>query len=74
MEFTGTGNGPEFTDPDYAHSGVYSAEMVSIKDIIDGKVNMLPETIKDKFVELVNLLDKEIEKINSEDLLKKDNK
>lgn len=69
----GTGDGPEFTNPDYANSGVYSAEMIPIKDIIDGKVNMVPEIIKDKFVELVNSLDKEIEKINSEDFIKKDN-
>lgn len=70
----GTGDGPEFTDPGHANRGVYSAEVVSIKDIIEGKVNMVPELIKDEFIELVNSLDKEIGQINSEDFLKKDNK
>ena len=67
----GTGDGPEFTDPGRANRGVYSAEMISIKDIIEGKINIVPELIKDEFVELVNSLDKEIGKVNSEDFLKK---
>lgn len=63
----GTGTGPEFTDPSYSDRGVYSAEMIPIKDIINGKVNMVPETIKEEFISFVENLDKDIDSISSED-------
>lgn len=64
----GTGKGPEFLDSSYANRGFYGAEMVSIQDIIDGKINMVPEEVKDNFIKL---LDKyEINGLNSKDLLK----
>ena len=46
----GTGKGPEFTDPEYKNRGKYSAEMISIQDIVSGKINMVPQVIKEKFI------------------------
>ncbi len=63
----GTGTGPEFTSQEYASRGVYLVEMVPIKDIIDGQINMVPEVIKNKFIELVKSFDKKLEEINSSD-------
>lgn len=63
----GTGQGPEFTSKEYANRGSYSIEMISLKDIIDGKVNLVPEKIK---IELINdLMDIEnIDNLSSKDL------
>jgi len=63
----GTGTGPEFTDPSYSDRGVYSAEMIPIKDIMNGQVNMVPEEIKEEFISYVENLDKDIDRINSSD-------
>ena len=46
----GTGEGPEFTDIEYKKRGTYEVEMILIKDIVDGKINMVPEEIKEKFI------------------------
>ena len=65
----GTGTGPEFTDPSYANMGFYKAEMIPIKDIIDGKINMVPKVIKDEFIRIINALNIDISIINSNNLL-----
>lgn len=70
----GTGNGPEFNDPNYANRGLYAAEMISIKDIVEGKVNMVPQEIKEKFIEAILSLNIDFEYINSLDLLGNTNK
>lgn len=70
----GTGTGPEFTDPNYANRGVYSTEMISIQDIIDGKINMVPEVIKEEFLKIIKNLNIAVDNINSDDLLLKENK
>ena len=41
----GTGTGPEFNDQSYKDHGYYGVELVNLQDIIDGKVNMVPEKI-----------------------------
>ena len=46
----GTGKGPEFTDESYEKHGEYIAEMISIKDIANGKINLVPLEIKEKFL------------------------
>ena len=69
----GTGTGPEFNDPSYANKGVYSVELVSIQDIIDGKINMVPEKIKEEFIKAILELAKPLEEINSSDLVQKEN-
>lgn len=46
----GTGKGPEFTDKSYEKHGKYIAEMISIKDIANGKINLVPLEIKEKFL------------------------
>ena len=63
----GTGTGPEFTDESYANKCFYGVEMVDIKDIINGTINMVPEEIKEKFIDIVNKCD--IDKLNSSDLV-----
>lgn len=68
----GTGTGPEFNDPSYANRGVYSVEFVSIQDIIDGRINMVPEKIKEEFINAIMELGKPLEEINSNDLVKKE--
>lgn len=64
----GTGTGPEFSDLSYSNKGVYSAEMIQIQDIIDGKINMVPIEIKNLFIDTIKNLNKKICNINSEDL------
>lgn len=61
----GTGKGPEFSD---LSKGTYLIEMINIKDIIDGKINLVPEIIKDKFINIIKKLNKDIDSINSRDL------
>ena len=46
----GTGKGPEFTDIEYKKRGTYEIKMVLIQDIVDGKINMVPEEIKEQFI------------------------
>ena len=46
----GTGKGPEFTDKSYEKHGKYIVEMISIKDIVNGKINLVPLEIKEKFL------------------------
>lgn len=47
----GTSQGPEFTEPGYKNKGKYSTEMIPIQDIVRGKINMVPQVIKEKFIE-----------------------
>ena len=61
----GTGKGPEFSD---LSKGTYLIEMINIKDIIDGKINLVPEIIKDKLINIIKKLNKDINSINSRDL------
>ena len=42
----GTGTGPEFINP----NGKYLPEMISIEDIINYKINMVPLEIKEQFI------------------------
>lgn len=46
----GTGKGPEFTDKSYEKHGKYIIEMISIKEIVNGKINLVPLEIKEKFL------------------------
>ena len=46
----GTGDGPEFTSSDYASHGFYELEFILIKDIVDGKINLLPSKIKEQII------------------------
>lgn len=68
----GTGKGPEFSDPVYANRGFYGPEMVAIKDIIEGKIKMVPDTIREDFINIVSGLD--IENLDSKDLVTEDEK
>lgn len=52
----GTGNGPEFNSDTYASSGTYSAEMIKLEDIVNGKINMVPVSIRNEFIDLFNLI------------------
>lgn len=65
----GTGKGPEFSDTNYANRGFYGPEMVDIKDIINGKVKMVPDEIKEEFISIVSSYD--IDSLNSSDLVSK---
>jgi len=67
----GTGTGPEFNDPSYANRGVYAVEFVKLQDIINGKINMVPEKIKEEFIRAIIELGKPLEEINSNDLVSK---
>lgn len=46
----GTGCGPEFTDESYKDHGKYLIEMVDIKDIIEGKIEIVPKGIKEQII------------------------
>lgn len=65
----GTGTGPEFSDPSYANRGFYGPEMVEIKDIISGKIKMVPDEIREEFIKLVSNL--EFDNLNSNNLASK---
>lgn len=65
----GTGNGPEFSSPDYANRGKYNLEFIDLKDIIAGKINLVPESIKEELISDL-LLKNSIENLSSEDLVK----
>lgn len=70
----GTGKGPEFTDASYVNRGVYSVELVPIEEIITGKINMVPENIKEQFIKDIKELNiNDIRSIQSSDFLKKEN-
>lgn len=69
----GTGTGPEFTDESYAKNGKYLIEMVSIEDILNNKINMVPEEIKEQFINDIEKLGKNLNLINSEDLINLNN-
>lgn len=47
----GTGCGPEFTDESYKDHGKYLIEMVDIKDIVDGKIEIVPREIREQIIE-----------------------
>ena len=47
----GIGEGPEFSNP---NNGKYIPEMIRINDIIDGKINMVPQEIKEQFIQDFN--------------------
>ena len=69
----GTGNGPEYTDSSYANRGFYGAEMVDIKDIVDGKINMVPESIKNEFIaDILKLNNKSFNDFNSKSFITKE--
>ena len=63
----GTGTGPEFTDESYSNKGFYGVEMIDIKDIINGTINMVPEELKEEFIDIVKRYD--IDNLNSSDLV-----
>lgn len=65
----GTGKGPEFSSADYASRGTYSAEMIKIQDIVNGKINMVPTPIKTEFIDLIVGLNKDFSLLNSIDLM-----
>lgn len=46
----GTGNGPEFNNSEYSGRGIYLVEMVTISDILEGKINLLPENLRESIV------------------------
>ncbi len=49
----GTGMGPEYTDLSYSDRGIYLPEMISVKDIVDENINLVPELIRKQFLEKV---------------------
>ena len=68
----GTGEGPEFSDPGYSNRGFYGPEMIDISDIVKGKIKMVPDTIREDFINIVSSFD--IENLNSNDLVKETGK
>ncbi len=65
----GTGDGPEFSSPDYANRGKYSVEFVDLKDIINGKINLVPESIKEELISDLTM-SKDLKNLTSADLVK----
>ena len=47
----GTGCGPEFTDESYKDHGKYLIEMIDIKDIVEGKIEIVPKEIREQIIE-----------------------
>ena len=66
------GDGPEFTSEEYSDHGFYAIEMIPVQDIIAGKVNMVPDKIREAFIETVNSLNKSLNSLNSNDLIEKE--
>lgn len=62
----GTGNGPEYTE--YVNMGKYLPELIPVKDIIAGKINMVPEEIKEEFIR--DIIKLEVDRLSSIDLIK----
>lgn len=65
----GTGNGPEFNDLSYKNSGEFILEFIDINDIIEMKINMVPDKVKKCFIDCTKKLNKNISYINSNDYL-----
>lgn len=65
----GTGDGPEFNDPVYKNMGEFILEFIDINDIIEMKINMVPDKVRMSFIECTKSLNKKINDINSSDYL-----
>ena len=65
----GTGDGPEFNDPVYKNMGEFILEFIDINDIIEMKINMVPDKVRMSFIECTKSLNKKISDINSSDYL-----
>ena len=65
----GTGDGPEFNDPAYKNMGEFILEFIDINDIIEMKINMVPDKVRMSFIECTKSLNKKINDINSSDYL-----
>lgn len=65
----GTGDGPEFSDPVYKNMGEFILEFIDINDIIEMKINMVPDKVRMRFIECTKSLNKKINDINSSDYL-----
>ena len=65
----GTGDGPEFNDPVYKNMGEFILEFIDINDIIEMKINMVPDKVRMNFIECTKSLNKKISDINSSDYL-----
>lgn len=65
----GTGNGPEYTNNNYNLNGTYIPEMVNIIDIVDGKINMVPDVVKNELINIIKSLNKNVAFLNSNDFL-----
>ena len=63
------GDGPEFNDASYANHGYYAIEMLPVADIISGKVNMVPDRIREAFIATINTLNRSVSDLNSKDLV-----
>ena len=68
----GTGKGPEFNSPEYADHGYYGVELIDIEDIINGKINMVTEKIKEEFIAAVKSLNVPLNSINSDNLINRE--
>ena len=65
----GTGDGPEFNDQVYKNMGEFILEFIDINDIIEMKINMVPDKVRMSFIECTKSLNKKINDINSSDYL-----
>ena len=65
----GTGDGPEFNDPVYKNMGEFILEFIDINDIIERKINRVPDKVRMSFIECTKSLNKKINDINSSDYL-----
>jgi len=65
----GSGNGPEFNSPDYANKGNYIVDLIDIKDI--DKINLVPISVKNELINIINNLNKDISILESNDLVYK---
>lgn len=65
----GTGDGPEFSDPVYKNMGEFILEFIDINDIIEMKINMVPDKVRMGFIECTKSLNKKTNDINSSDYL-----
>lgn len=63
-----TGTGPEFGSEEYKNHGTYIIDFVDLKDIIEGKINLVPSLIKEKLVSDLNKF-KNISKLSSRCLI-----
>jgi len=64
----GTGNGPEFTNEEYSDRGLYLIEMIELSDILEGKINLLPEVLRESLIlDIIKISD--IKEISSKDLI-----